>query len=115
MTMAYQLLTAGKRTEITDLDKNVRMAVFEKDKNISPADTAYCLATQYKVKGGFIPEKIFIFQTTAVVEVNVMKQAIDFFFLTLLETELYVKEVLRDSVLFPQESANLFGSPILAA
>jgi hypothetical protein len=113
--MAYQVLTAGKRTEITDLGNNVRIAVLEKDKNISPAGTAYCLATQYKNKGGFIPEKIFFFQTTAVVDVAVVKEAIDFFFTTLLETELYVKEVPRDSILFPQESAKLFGSPILAA
>jgi len=115
MTMAYQVLTAGKRTEITDLDSKVRIAVFEKDKKSSFEGTAYCLATQYKIQGGFVPEKILIFQTKAVVEVAVVKQAIDFFFLTLLETELYVKEVPRDSVLFPQESAKLFGNPILAA
>ena len=113
--MGYQVLTAGKRTEITDLENKVRIAVFEQDKKVSAAGTAYCLATQYRVRGGFVPEKIFIFQTTTVVEVTVVKQAIDFFFMTLLETELYVKEVPRDSVLFPQESAKLFGSPILAA
>lgn len=113
--MGYQVLTAGKRTEITDLDNKVRVAVFEKDNQASAAGTAYCLATQYRVQGGFIPEKIFIFQTMTVVEVAVVKQVIDFFFTTLLETELYVKEVPQDSVLFPQESAKLFGSPILAA
>lgn len=113
--MGYQVLTAGKRTEITDLNSKVRVAVFEQNKNSSTAGTAYCLATQYQIKGGFIPEKIFIFQVMAVVEVALVKQVIDFFFTTLLETELYVKEVPRDSVLFPQESTKLFGSPILAA
>lgn len=113
--MAYQVLTAGKRTEITDLDSNVRIAVFELDKKKSPAGTAYCLATQYKIQGGFIPERALVFQTVAVVELSVVKQAIDFFFTTLLETELFVKEVPKDSAFFPQESAKLFGSPILAA
>lgn len=112
--MAYQVLTAGKRTEITDLDFNIRIAVFDQDKKISPAGTAYCLATQYKVQGGFIQERVLVFQTIAVVELAVFKQAIDFFFTTLLETELFVKEVPKDSAFFPQESAKLFGSIILA-
>jgi hypothetical protein len=53
--------------------------------------------------------------SVAVVELAVVKQAIDFFFTTLLDTELFVKEVPKDSVFFPQESAKLFGSLILAA
>ena len=113
--MRYQVLTAGKRTEIHDLDEKVRIAVFEKDQQGSVAGTAYALTTQYRVKGGFVPEKVFVFQTEVLAEVAVIKQAIDFFFTTLLETELYVKEVPRDSAFFQQESAKLFGSPILAA
>jgi len=113
--MRYQVLTAGKRTEITDLENKARIAVFEKNSKDSAGGTAYCMATQYRVQGGFVPEKLFIFQTATVVEVAVVKQAIDFFFTTLLETELYVKEVPRDSSLFPQESAKLFGTAILAA
>ncbi len=113
--MKYQVLTAGKRTEITDLENKVRIAVFEKDQQGSVAGTAYALATQYRVEGGFVPEKVFVFQTIAVVELALIKQAMDFFFTTLLDTELYVKEVPRDSPFFPQESAKLFGSPILAA
>ncbi len=113
--MGYQVLTAGKRTEITDLDNKVKITVFEQHKQASEAGTAYCLATQYRVKGGFIPEKVFVFQTMAVVEVALVKQTMDFFFTTLLDTELYVKEVPRDSAFFPQESAKLFGTPILAA
>ena len=113
--MAYQVLTAGKRTEITDLDSNVRVAVFEQDKKVSLAGTAYCLATQYKIQGGFIPERLLVFQTIAVVELAVVKQVVDFFFMTLLDTELFVKEVPKDSALFPQESSKIFGSPILAA
>lgn len=113
--MGYQVLTAGKKTEITDLDNKVRVAVFEQDKKYSMAGTAYCLATQYRVKGGFIPEKVFVFETMTIVDVAVVKQAVDFFFMTLLETDLYVKEIPKDSALFPQESVKLFGSPILAA
>ena len=33
--MGYQVLTAGKRTEITDLENKVRIAVFEQDKKFS--------------------------------------------------------------------------------
>ena len=115
MDMKYQVLTSGKRTEITDLDSSVRIAVFEQDKKVSPAGTAYCLATQYKIRGGFIPERVLVFQTVAVGDLTAVKQAMDFFFTTLLETQLFVKEVPRDSTFFPQESAKLFGSPILAA
>jgi hypothetical protein len=28
-----------------------------------PALTAYCLATQYQVKGGFIPKTVWVFET----------------------------------------------------
>ncbi len=113
--MGYQVLTAGKRTEITDLENKVRVAVFEQDKKILMAGTAYCLATQYRVKGGFIPEKVFVFEAVATVDMMIVKQAVDFFFTTLLDTELYVKEIPKDSALLPQESAKLFGNPILAA
>ncbi|PJJ79273.1 hypothetical protein [Mucilaginibacter auburnensis] len=113
--MRYQVLTAGKRTEITDLENKVRIAVFEQDKKVSASRTTYCLATQYQVKGGFVPQRIFVFQTVAVIELALVKQAMDFFFTTLLDTELYVKEVPRDFAFFPQEPAKLFGNPILAA
>ncbi|MFD0749127.1 hypothetical protein ACFQZS_03175 [Mucilaginibacter calamicampi] len=113
--MRYQVLTAGKRTEIHDLEEKVRITIFEKDQQNSAAGTAYGLATQYRVKGGFVPEKVFVFQTEVLVEVALVKHAMDFFFTTLLETELYVKEVPRDSALFPQESAKLFGKPNLVA
>jgi hypothetical protein len=61
-TMTYQVLTTGKRTQITDLDSNIRIAVFEQDGKNSPAGTAYCLATQYKILGGFIPQRVLVFR-----------------------------------------------------
>ncbi|MFD0751893.1 hypothetical protein ACFQZS_17195 [Mucilaginibacter calamicampi] len=68
----------------------------------------YCIDTLYRIKGGFVPEKIFVFQTESM-GLEVLKKAVDFYFTTLLETELYVKEVPQDSALFEQESLRLFG------
>ena len=32
-------------------------------KEMPPAGTAYCLATQYRIKGGFVPETVWVFET----------------------------------------------------
>jgi hypothetical protein len=107
--MAYQVLTAHNRTVIADIDSGLRVQVNEKGKIILPENTAYCLATPYRIKGGFIPEKVFVFQALNGTDLAALKKSVDFFFTTLLETELYVKEVPPDSALFAQETARLSG------
>jgi hypothetical protein len=107
--MAYQVLTADSGTVIADTDTDLWVQVNEL-KAVSIADnTAYCLATLYRIKGGFIPEKVYVFQARKV-DLATLKNVVDFYFMTLLETELYVKEVPQDSTLFEQEAARLYGT-----
>jgi hypothetical protein len=75
---------------------------------------AYCLGSLYRIKGGFIPEKIYVFQSRKG-ELATLKDVVDFFFTTLLETEHYVKEVPRDSALFAQEALRLYVANVIFA
>lgn len=110
--MAYHVLTENNKTIIADSD--LRVFVNDIKEVVMTERRYYCLATLYKIKGGFIPERVYLFQSTQV-ELPTLKNAVDFFFTTLLETELYVKEVPQDSALFPQEAARLYGTAILTA
>ncbi|MCR8560306.1 hypothetical protein KXD93_21820 [Mucilaginibacter sp. BJC16-A38] len=107
--MAYRVLTAHNRMEIEDTDSGLRVVVNEKGKTRLPENSAYCLATLYRIKGGFIPDKIFVFRALNGIDLATLKKGVDFFFTTLLETELYIKEVPADSALFSQESARWYG------
>jgi len=79
-----------------------------------PADTAYCLATQYVIKGGFVPKMVWVFETDDI-DLDALKRFVDDYFTTVLGTDMYVKEVPQDSALFPQEAARIYGTVILAA
>jgi hypothetical protein len=74
-----------------------------------PVNTAYCIATQYVIKGGFIPQKVFVFETEDS-DLNKLKQVVDEYFATVLKTDMYVKEVPKDSTLFAQEAERLYGT-----
>lgn len=74
-----------------------------------PADTAYCLATQYQVKGGFIPKMVWVFETDEH-DLETLRTFVDDYFVTVIGTDLYVKEVPQDSTLFEQEAARLYGT-----
>jgi len=81
-----------------------------------PADTAYCLATQYQIKGGFIPKMVWVFETDEP-DLDALRKFVDDYFATVIGTDLYVKEVPQDSLLFEQEALRLYGkaSPIIFA
>lgn len=74
-----------------------------------PADTAYCLATQYVINGGFEPKMVWVFETDDS-DLEVLKNFVDNYFVTVIGTDLYVKEVPQDSTLFEQEAARLYGT-----
>ncbi|WDF81159.1 hypothetical protein PQ469_14200 [Mucilaginibacter sp. KACC 22773] len=112
--MADQVLTADNRTVIADTDSDLRISVNDRKEVKIAEGTAYCLATLYRIKGGFISDKVYVFQAVEV-DLVTLKNAVDFFFTTLLETELYVKQVPQDPALFPQEAARIYGTVILAA
>jgi hypothetical protein len=107
--MAYQVLTAEKKTLIIDTEFGLQVKVKERDKQKVAENTAYCIATLYKIKGGFVPEKVYVFEAVAATDLSKLKLAVDFFFSNLLDTELYVKEVPPDSTLFAEESIRLYG------
>ena len=107
--MAYQVLTADNRTLIVDIESGIQVKVKEKNKGKNKEITSYCLATLYRIKGGFIPEKVYEFEAVTGTDLLSLKQAVDFFFTTLLETELYVKEVPPDSAFFAEEAERLYG------
>lgn len=107
--MAYQVLTADSGTVIADTSSDLWVQVNELKETIIAPNTAYCLATLYQIRGGFIPEKIYVFQARKI-DLSILKNVVDFYFTTLLDTELYVKEVPQDSVLYEQEAARLYGT-----
>lgn len=74
-----------------------------------PANTAYCLATEYIINGGFVPKMIWVFETDDH-NLEALKQMVDDHFATVLKTDLYVKEVPQDSALFNQEAERLYGT-----
>lgn len=81
------------------------------------ANSAYMLTTLYAVRGGFVQDKTFVFQIVNMnnsvldeTDLDELKKVIDFFFVSILGTELYIKEVPLDSALFALESSRLFGS-----
>lgn len=113
--MAYQVLTAGDSTIIADAASGLMVQVSEKSRITLPEKPAYCIATLYKIKGGFIPDKIFFFLAITDCGLDELKKSVDFFFNTIIETELYVKEVPPDSVFYPKEALRLYGSNIEAA
>jgi len=107
--MAYQVLTADNKTLIIDTEAGLQVKVKEGDKQNVAENTAYCIATLYKIKGGFVPEKVYVFEAVTATDLAKLKLVIDFFFTNLLDTELYVKEVPPDSTLFAEESIRLYG------
>jgi hypothetical protein len=63
----------------------------------------------YTVKGGFVPVKVYQFQAVSEpADAESLKKLAVFFFASLLDTELYVVEIPRDSALFPQEALRIF-------
>jgi hypothetical protein len=107
--MAYQVLTADSGTVIADTGSELWVQVNELKETVIARNTAYCLATLYQIRGGFIPEKVYVFQARKI-DLSTLKNVVDFYFATLLETELYVKEVPQDSALYEQETARLYGT-----
>ena len=74
-----------------------------------PANTAYCIATEYVIRGGFVPKMVWVFETDDHSQ-EALKQMADDYFARVIKTDLYVKEVPPDSALFNQEAERLYGT-----
>jgi len=72
--------------------------------------TAFATGTLYKDDRGFTPVKTYIFQSlNEQATAENLKKLAAFFFASLLDTELYLIEIPRESALFPEEAKRIFG------
>jgi hypothetical protein len=107
--MRYEVLTRETGRVIRESISGLNVNVMTRGKVLMPDNSAYCIATQYMIKGGFVPEHIFLFSAPAGTALETLKNAVDFYFRDFLKTELYVKEVPTDSSLFAEEALRLYG------
>lgn len=106
--MGYEVINAAKETTIRDVDSGLKVRI---TLNEGTSGTAFCLGTLYAAKNSFIPQKVYLFQVIndGDIDADSVKKIAVFFFASLLDTELYIVEVPRNSALFPQEAQRIFG------
>lgn len=120
--MAYQVSIIGKNTIIAEPATGFRMtAAASEDSPLQPA-TAFAIATLYQERNGFTPIRIYHFtavdnneQPLTDTHINTFKAAIDFFFRTIQNTDLYVKEIPQNSALYTREAVRIYGHTLVAA
>jgi hypothetical protein len=104
--MGYEVISSGEETLIMGPEMQVKV-------RIGPAilGPAFALGHLYKIKGGFVPVKTYVFEAleTGDISLGELKKTMDFFFSVLLDTEWYVKEVPPGSSLFTQEAERWYG------
>ena len=102
--MKYEVVYTEQETVITIDGVKARVSTLP-----PVAGTAFVLGTLYKDERGFVPVTIYQFLAVGDVDAESLKKLAVFFFANLLDTELYVIEIPRDSALFPQEAQRIFG------
>lgn len=105
--MRYEVTYAAEETVINvdGIKAKVSLATLN-------AGTTFALGTVYiNERGGFVPVKIYQFQAMNN-EANAegLKGLADIFFGSLLDPDLYVVEITRDSALFSEEAQRIFGT-----
>ncbi|PAW92278.1 hypothetical protein CKK33_01730 [Mucilaginibacter sp. MD40] len=106
--MGYEVIQRGEETVISG---EVQIRVYSGTINV---EKPFLLGHLYRVQGGFVPVKTYVFEVTDECrDVDALKKAVDFFFASLLDTEWYVKEIPRSSLLFPIEGKRLFGKVMM--
>jgi len=103
--MGYEVTPTATDTVITVDGIKVKIS------NSKPTPgTAFATGTLYKDDRGFTPVKTYTFQSmTGQAGAESLKKLAAFFFASLLDTELYIVEIPRDSALFPEEARRIFG------
>jgi len=102
--MVQEVIYSEQETVIRVDDVALRVYVGKAD-----ADQPFLLGHLYQVRGGFVQVKTYVFEAMGKADLEAMKKVVDFFFASLLDTEWYIKEVPRDSLLFAQEAVRLYG------
>lgn len=105
--MGYEVINTTKETLINDSDTGLKVRI---SLNKPAPGTAFAIGTLYTEKSGFIPLKVYLFHSiNEDTDSESLKKVAIFFFATLLDTDLYVVEVPRDSSLFTLEAERIFG------
>ncbi|RFZ91213.1 hypothetical protein D0C36_19955 [Mucilaginibacter conchicola] len=107
--MGYQVIKENGLTVICDQSSDLRVSVNEKNTLRNLAGRPYLMVTEYEIKGGFVPKKLYVFEALGETGLETFKAAADFYFSILLDTELYVKEIPPDSSFFGEEASRLYG------
>lgn len=106
--MAYEVINNADETIIQDHELKLKVRVTQ---GIGTEGTAFCLGTLYAEKSSYIPSKTYTFQIISDdPNAEEIKKLAIFFFASLLDTELYIIEIPRNSALFPQEAQRIFGN-----
>lgn len=97
--MKYEVVYTEQETVITIDGVKARVSTLP-----PVSGTAFVLGTLYQGDRGFVPVTIYQFLAIGDADADSLKKLAVFFFASLLDTELYVIEIPRDSALFPQEA-----------
>ena len=106
---SYKVITQNGITIIKAVDHQFTMQVLKADSTKLSGNTAVLEATLYIEQGGFLPECSYLFEllddemqpTDMKVDIDQFKAAVDYFFNTVMGTDLYVKSIPRASTLCP--------------
>jgi len=107
----FKVATEQGITIITHVEGNLTLRVLDAATTNLPGDTAVIEATLYIEQGGFIPKCSYFFELTDPIthlmnneaDIDNFKAAVDFFFNSVLGTDLYVKSIPKASSLCPAE------------
>ncbi len=107
----FKVATEQGITIITHAEGNLTLRVLDAATTNLPGDTAVIEATLYIEQGGFIPKRNYFFELTDPIthlmnneaDIDNFKAAVDFFFYSVLGTDLYVKSIPKASSLCPAE------------
>ena len=106
----YRVNVTKEPTIIERPESSFKMSVQRDVKLQDDRNTALLEATLYKERGSYVASGYFLFealdkynQPLLEVDINEFKDAVDFFFTSLLDTELYVKGIPRASSLCNQD------------
>ncbi|MGY3211362.1 hypothetical protein [Mucilaginibacter sp. HD30] len=107
----FKVATEQGITIITHVEANLKLRVLDAATTTLPGDTPVIEATLYIEQGGFIPKCRYFFEVTDTVtnlmnteaDIDNFKAAVDFFFNSVLGTDLYVKRIPKASSLCPAE------------
>lgn len=120
--MEYEVTTTAGTMVIKAANSGLQVRIDQQATAETKAQTAFAIATLYEIKGGFIPVSVYVFTAIDLngkdlpeASLEQLKALMDCFFLTILGTDLYVKEIPKTSTLFAEESIRLYGNTPAAA